>query len=52
MARGKDLNDLERGFIIAEQMSGASVRKTAQLPSVSTGPVTDESTFTIFFTSG
>ena len=40
MARGKDLSDFERGFIIGARMAGASVTKTAQLASVSIGTVT------------
>ncbi len=40
MARGKDLSDSERGFIVGAQMAGASVTNAAQLTSVSIGTVT------------
>ena len=36
MAKGKDLSDSERGFVV-----GASVTKTAQLACVSIGTVTE-----------
>ncbi len=41
MARGKDLSDFERGFIVGARMTGASVTKTAQLVCVSIGTVTE-----------
>jgi len=47
MARGKDLGDLERGFIVGARMAGASVTKTAQLAGVSVGAVTKVTSFKI-----
>ncbi len=41
MARGKDLSDYERGFIVGARMAGGSVTKTAQLARVSIGTVTE-----------
>ena len=40
MARGKDLKDFERVFIVGAQIEGASVTKATQLVSVSIGTVT------------
>ncbi len=40
MARGKDLSDFEREFIVWPRTTGASVTKTAQLALVSVGAVT------------
>ncbi len=40
MARGKDLRDFERVFIVGARMAGAPVTKTAQLASVSGTKVT------------
>ena len=40
MARGKDLSDFERRFIVGARMAGASVTKTAQLACVIRGTVT------------
>lgn len=44
MARGRDLGDIVRGFIIIAQLVGASGTKTAQLDGVLIGTVTKVTT--------